>query len=246
MPILPLLIVLLLTAAVSAQPMNAMPDFPTITVTGEATVAVKPDRAVIGLGAVAQADDAAAAQQRVNEIMHQAIDAIRQVGVPEDRIQTAGLSLQPVYSQPGRGHVQGGESHVPTIVGYRASNTVRVQLDDLELIGKVIDAGITAGANQLEGINFEIKDDTQSRSQALEQATANARSKADVIARAAGTPVSVLHNITEGGVHIVSPVYRGARALAAMEMDTPVQPGEVQIRASVTVTYRVNVDGPNP
>ena len=245
MPVLPLLIVLLLTAAVSAQPMNAMPDFPTITVTGEATVAVKPDRAVIGLGAVAQADDAAAAQQRVNEIMHKAIDAIRQVGVPEDRIQTAGLSLQPVYSQPGRRQMQDGEGHVPTIVGYRASNTVRVQLDDLELIGKVIDAGITAGANQLEGINFEIKDDTQPRSQALEQATANARSKADVIAQAAGTPISVLHNITEGGVHIIAPVYRGVRAMAAMEMDTPVQPGQVQIRASVTVTYRVNVDRPN-
>lgn len=243
MPVLPLLIVLLLTAAVSAQPMNAMPDFPTITVTGEATVAVKPDRAVIGLGAVAQADDAAAAQQRVNEIMHKTIDAIRQVGVPEDRIQTAGLSLQPVYSQAKSR--QADEIHIPAIVAYRASNTVRVQLDDLDLIGKVIDAGITAGANQLEGINFEIKDDTQPRSQALEQATANARSKADVIAQAAGTPISVLHNISEGGVHIITPVYRGVRAMAAMEMDTPVQPGQVQIRASVTVTYRVNVDRPN-
>lgn len=244
MRIASLLTILFLTTAVSAQPIHPMPDFPTITVTGEATVAAKPDRAVVSLGAVAQADDAAAAQQRVNDIMQKAIDAIRQAGAPEDQIQTAGLSLHPVYSQPDR-RAQNAEPHTPTIVAYRASNTVRVQLDDLDLIGKVIDAGINAGANQLEGISFELKDDTQPRSQAIQQATHNARQKADVIAVASDTRLSTPHNITEGGVNIITPVYRGARAMAAMEMDTPVQPGQVQIRASVTVTYRIETDREN-
>ncbi len=235
------LTVLFAAAAVSAQPVQPLPDFPTITVTGEATVSAKPDRAVVSLGAVAQADDAAAAQEQVNGIMQKAIDAIRQVGVPEEQIQTAGLSLHPVYSQPDRNRPV-NEQHTPTIVAYRASNTVRVRLDDLDLIGKAIDAGINAGANQLEGISFELKDDTQTRAQALEQATRNAHHKAEVIAGASGTRLVALHNITEGGVNIITPVYRGARAVAAMEMSTPVQPGEVQIQGSVTVTYRIQVE----
>lgn len=231
---------LLFTAAATfAQPVQMMPDFPTITVTGDATVAARPDRAVVSLGTIAQADDAAAAQQRVNEIMQKAIAAIIEAGANEDQVQTAGLSLHPVYSQPDRR--QAGESHIPTIVGYRAGNTVRVQLDDLELIGKVIDAGITAGANQLEGISFELKDDTEQRSAALEQATANAHRKAQAIARASGSQIAALHNITESGVNVVVPVHRGVRAMAAMEMDTPVQPGQVQIRADITVTYRIDV-----
>ena len=244
MRIASLLAILFLTTAVSAQPIQPMLDFPTITVTGEATVAAKPDRTVISLGAVAQADDAAAAQQRVNEIMQKAIDAIRQAGAPEDQIQTAGLSLQPVYSQPDR-RAQNAEPHTPTIVAYRASNTVRVQLDDLELIGKVIDAGINAGANQLEGISFELKDDTQQRAEALDQATRNARQKAEVIATASGSRLSTPHSIVEGGVNVITPVYRGPRAMAAMEMETPVQPGQVQLRAGVTVTYRIQVDQEN-
>lgn len=210
---------------------------PSLTVSGDAEVAAEPDLAVVRLGATAQAPAAATAQQQVNEVMQRAISAIREAGVPEKQIQTTGLSLQPVYSHPRRGSPD-EEPQEPKIIAYRASNTVRVEVDDIASVGPVIDAGIGAGANELQGIFFELKDDTPQRAQALRQAVKSARHKADALAEAAGVRLLAIQHIQEGGVQIVSPMSHRAEAMA-FEASTPIQPGQVQVSASVTLTYRI-------
>lgn len=225
-------------AVAQQPPVLNLQDTPTLIVNGDAEVAADPDRAVVRLGAVAQAADAAGAQDQVNQIMQKAIAAIREAGIDEKLIQTEGLSLQPVYSQSTRRQMEEGEAHTPTIVAYRASNTVRVQVEDLPKVGAVIDAGIAAGANQLQGIHFELKDDTNARALALEQATQRARQKAEVLARASGVELKSLHNITENSVSIIAPVYGGG--LRTMQMEaTPVQPGQIRVQATVTLVFRI-------
>src|SRR5207253_878860 len=83
------------------------------------------------------------------------------LGVPAAQVQTAELNLSPVYAQ-GR---PGGESE-PRITGYQASNVVTVRLDKLDRVGPVIDAGLAAGANRLEGVGFGLRDDRQARAEA--------------------------------------------------------------------------------
>src|SRR5690606_33069280 len=113
---------------------------PFLRVAGEAQAAAEPDRAVVTLGATAQAQEARAAQEQVNGAMQRVVAAIEEAGVPEGRIQTAGLALHPVYSQPPRGPQS--EDTEPRIVGFRASNTVRVQVEEPRAIAGVIDAGL--------------------------------------------------------------------------------------------------------
>jgi uncharacterized protein len=234
---LALLLSLITTAA--AQQADRDPR-PRLTVAGEAQVSAKPDRAVVTLGATAQADQAADAQQQINQVMTKAIDAIKQAGIAEDKIQTAGLSLYPVYSEHGDRPRPANQPQEPRIVGYRASNTIRITLDDITAVGPIIDAGITAGANQLEGVSFELKDDTAQRAEALKQAAANARQKANALAAATGVNLDSLHEIIEGGVSIVPPQPMTRHAAFAMETATPVQPGQVQIQAAVTLTYVIS------
>jgi uncharacterized protein YggE len=244
------LLVLLIMPRAHAQPQPQPPAAPragppTLTVTGEGESAARPDRAVVRLGAAAQGETASAAQEQVNQVMQAAIDAIRAAGIKDEMISTAGLSLYPVYSDQAPRPMPGGQQQRPSeprIVAYRAGNSVRVVVDDLAKVGDVIDDGVKAGANQIEELTFQLKDDTAARREALTGASKQARAKADAIAQAMGLRIDGVVEVTEGGVQIMRPRMEMARggAVAAMEAATPVQPGQVDVHATVTVTYRVS------
>lgn len=213
---------------------------PTLTVTGKGEYAARPDRAVLQLGAVAQAEQAAEAQEQVNA-MGEALEAIRDVVGEEGSISTVGISLQPVYTDRHARLLDGQPPPEPRIIGYRAGNRLRVVIDDLTKVGDVIDAGVRAGANQVEGLSFELKDDTAARRGALTDAANQASDKATALAAALGVRIERVLAVKEGHVDVVRPRMELARAgVAAMDMATPVQPGNVDVSASVTVTYRVS------
>lgn len=221
---------------------------PTITVTGTGRVKVAPDQAVVRLGAVVQAEEAAAAQEQLNEIVRNAIEAIRELDVPEANIQTSELSLSPVYAQPDRrrpgeevGAVIGRRPTEPRIVAYRATNVLSVTVTDLSKIGDVIDAGVAAGANEIQGISFGLRNDLPQRLAALKEAVNEAKQKAEAMASALGVALVEPIDVQEQG--LVRPymqmdyAYSRAEGLAAA---TPVQPGEVAVEATVLVRYRID------
>ena len=216
---------------------------PTITVSASAEVSAQPDEAVVRLGMLAQAPEAADAQQRVNETMQRILAAVTGLGIPERSVRTEDLSLSPVYADqrpmPDR------EPQEPRIVGYRASNVVTIEVTDLARIGEIIDAGIGAGANQLQGISFRLRDDGEARAEAMRQAVAEAAVQAKAIADALGVRLGPVQEVVAGGYDVRPPTpYVGARFAVAEMAATPVQPGEVGITASVTVTYGIVADAP--
>jgi len=204
-----------------------------LTVSGNGEVRVEPDLATVRLGIVGQAETARVAQDAVNHVGAAILDALADVGVDDD-IQTAGLNLTPLY----RRMRADGE---PEIIGYRASNTVSVRVTDVRLVGGIIDAGLEAGANQLQGVSFGLQDDLAAREEALRMAIAEARRKAEAMADALGAKLAGVLRVNEGGVFVQRPVMEmGARARAAQQMTpTPVAPGSVSVSASVSIEYRI-------
>src|SRR5690606_4035377 len=137
-----------LVASASAQERSDFREPPVLRVSASAEVSIQPDHAIVRLGVLAEAPDAATAQNQVNETMQRVLDGMRGIGVPDQALRTEDLSLYPVYgNQP---YSQRGEPQEPRIVGYRASNVVSVEVVELARIGEVIDTGIEAGANQLQ------------------------------------------------------------------------------------------------
>ena len=222
------------TAIAQSGP-GAGPAVPAITVTGTAEVAAAPDRALVSLGAVVENKQAQEAQKQIAQIMQRVIKDIKAQGIPEDKIRTVGLSLNPVYSHPAPR--AGQEPEAPRIVAYRAANTVRVQVDDLERVGGVIDAGIAAGANQLNSLAFDLRDDLKYRKQALQLAAQEARIKAEAIASALNLQLGEVLEIREEGAPAHYPVER--RMAAPSAAGTPIQPGQVQVNASVNLRLRL-------
>ena len=215
---------------------------PFLRVAGEAEVATAPDLAVVTLGVGAQADQASAAQNQVSQVMQRVTAALVEAGVPAARIQTVGLSLYPVYSQPDYRQQNDAQAHEPRVVGFRAANTVRVRLEDIARIGNVLDAGLSAGANEIQGISFELSNDTAQRTEALAAAVRNARTKAEALADAAGVRLLDVQRIEESGGGAPEPMHR-TMGFAAMEAGTPVEPGQVQVSARVVLTFRIASQG---
>ncbi len=215
-------------------------DRPTLVVGGQGEVAVEPDQTIVQLGATIQEEEAEAAQQAVNEIMAEVIDRLEDLDIPEKRIQTARLTLQPVYDDRRPREAEGE----PRIIGYRAMNVVRVTIDGVEGVGEVIDACVAAGANQLQSVSFSLEDDTAARHRSMRKAVQDAQAKAKVLAEAMGVRLSAVRTVVEGNVQTARYAGQSAMALAGMAMETSarattVQPGEVRVRANVTVVYLI-------
>src|SRR5690606_12478695 len=180
----------------------------------------------------AEAPEAAAAQSQVNTTMQAILAAVKALGGPERAIRTEQLTLNPVYDV---GAPQGRRNE-PRIVGYSASNVVSVELDDIAKIGDVVDAGIEAGANQLQGISFHTRDDTAARSEALRLAVRDARLRAQALAAALGVRLAGWR-AGGAGVGVVQPAQPHAASRFAHAAATPIQPGQVEIAARVTATF---------
>lgn len=230
--------VLALAAMMTAvgQEARRFGNFPSITVQGQGEVSAKPDFATVRLGAEAQADTAADAQKAVNEVLNAALEAVQELGVEEKNIRTTGLNVYPVYANQRPNTMRDDD---PRIAGYRASNVVQVELSDLELVGKVVDAGMKAGLNRVEGIDFELRNDLPHRQEALRKASREARAKAEAIAEAMDVQLGSVLSVHEGGGEAIPYAPRmGRMATMAMAAEsTPVQPGEIRLQETVSVTY---------
>lgn len=221
---------------------NAAPQAATmLTLAAEGRVTRAPDVATFSAGVVSQGPSASEALRANATDMTRVIAALKRAGVADKDIQTSNLSLNPVYA-PQRNLPDGMlEPAQPRIIGYQANNTVSVRQHKLGDLGKVIDALVTAGANQVNGPGFEIDDPDPAQDEARAAAMAKARARAELYARAAGLHVARIVSISEsGGWTPPQPVmYRMAAMDAGSAPTSPVQAGEMQMSVTVTVQFEL-------
>jgi len=211
-----------------AQPTGAHgaaadPSPATITVTGIGSVTTVPDRGSLDLTVETRRQTAAAAMTQNGADVASVVAAVQKAGVAKADIRTAQVSLTPLTSDDGT-----------TIVGYSASNTLTVTVKALAQAGTIVDAAVAAGANGISGPSLVRSDADSLYRQALKNAVADARQKAETLADAAGSHLAAVTAIVEGGGAV--PVPFADKAAAATPTVT-IEPGQQSIDASVTVTY---------
>lgn len=202
---------------------------PTIVVTGEAQQQVDPDTAVVTLGVATERPTAREASSVNAATMRPVIDAAKAAGIAERDIATAQTTLTPVYDTPVNGQA-------PRIKGFRAVNTVVIQVHKIDSAGDLVGRLIDRGANSLEGIDFKVADLTPARDALYAQATLDARHRAEIYASALGLKLGRVLSITpEGGV--AEPMPPRAFRMAAAPAPVPLQAGTQTVDARVTVTW---------
>jgi uncharacterized protein len=204
-----------------------------ISVSGTGRVVITPDIADLRLGVAVTKPTVKEARALAADQMTKVIAALKKLGIADKDLQTTGLSLQPQYTYPSSGQAR--------LTGYTLSNAVAITLRDLDKLGDVIDNGLAAGATTLDGVWFRVDDPTRAGEQARQQAMAEAKAKAQTLARAAGVAITGVASISETSAPPPQPYYMdGARAAAlAQDTGTPIQVGTNEVVVTVTVEYLI-------
>ena len=200
-----------------------------ITASGEVTRV--PDVAVISAGVVTRQQTASSAIQENSSRMERVLAALKKAGVAERDVQTSSLSLSPEYRYQ--------ENQPPQLVGYTASNQVSIRFRDIRNSGKILDALVAEGANQINGPSLTIDKPEAALDEARQQAIANGRARAELYARTLGKRVARVVWVSEGGGNypVPPPMPVMMEARMAGQADTKVVPGEQKLQVSVSMVF---------
>ena len=206
---------------------------PIISVNGDGFVEVAPDRAIISVGVVTREKNPSEVQNLNAQAAKSVIDSITGLGIERKNISTGNYSFNPIYRyNDGKNFLE----------GYEATNSVTISVDDLNLVGKIIDAALSHGANQVNSLNFGLRDKKIHENEAIRLAIADARRKAEVAASALGKTIVGVRNVSINSSSVITPrnakLARGT-ANDSINVETPIESGTVQCSANVHVEFEI-------
>jgi uncharacterized protein YggE len=202
-----------------------------VVATGEVTRV--PDIARIGAGVVSQAPSATAALSQNARQMASVRAALAKAGIADRDIQTSSISLNPEYRYV--------ENRPPELLGYRASNEVTVRFRDIANTGKILDALVAQGANQINGPTLAIDKPEEALDEARTAALAIARARADLYAKAVGKSVTRILSISEAGANYQPPrPMMMAQGRGGTADSAKIDPGEQSVAVSLSVSFELN------
>jgi uncharacterized protein YggE len=226
------LAVLLSTVPVAAFASES-PGQPTIRVVARGAVTVKPDRAEIVLGVMTDKETATAAVAENARKMGRVLVVLKKEFGGTGEIKTSEISVHPRFDESRDGTVNRHHIH-----GYTAINTLRISLPDTRVVGPLLDSAFQAGANTIEDVEFTLKDRESAQNQALHDASAKARSRATAMAEGQGMRVGDVISVSEGERDSPFSEFQDkALYKYANIMPMPLEPGSIQVSATVTVVF---------
>lgn len=205
----------------------------TVSVDGSSTLKVAPDKATINVSIETTDKDAKVASAQNATIMNNIQKNIMALAISKDKIKTINYNLSPKYTY---------DNGKQKLVGYTVSNEIMISVDNVEMVGNVIDTAINSGATNVDSVEFGLKDDQMYRDKALQQAVLDAKRKAEVVAGALGRNIVDVKSINISNAYIEpralnSALYMKADAASA---PTPIQAGSINIKATVSATFAMN------
>lgn len=226
-----LLILMLFCSATFAEELPP----PIISVSGEGIVEATPDRATISIGVVTREKNPSAVQAANAKAATSVINSIVTLGIERKNISTGNYNFNPTYRHDN------GRSEID---GYEATNSVIIVVDDLNLVGKIIDTALSHGANRVDSLNFGMRNKTAYQDEALRLAILDAKRKAEVAANVLGKSIMGVRSISINHSSIDAPRnYKMARSMAMDEaagFETPIESGTLQCSASVHIEFEIS------
>lgn len=213
-----------------------------LTISAQGTTTRTPDMATYTAGVTTQGTTASEALAANSSRMTQVVAALKKAGIADKDIQTSNLNLNPVYAQPKRLPDGSYVDEPQRIIGYQANNTVSVRQRKLDAMGKVIDALVNAGANQVNGPSFALSQPDAAQDEARVDAMKAARARAELYARASGLRVLRILSINESGSWTPQPVMFVRKEVADVAPPAPPPPvaaGELELNVTVTVQFEL-------
>ncbi|KXK12587.1 MAG: putative periplasmic immunogenic protein [Chloroflexi bacterium OLB14] len=208
----------------------------TLNVNGVGVVYLTPDIAYITIGVNTQRDNASEAVDANKEQTAAVIQAIKDAGVEDKDIRTNNFSIwsNPQYDSSGQ---------LSGVINYSVDNTVNVTVRNIDKLGDLLDAAITAGANSIYSIQFDVEDKSKAQEEARTKAVEDAKAEAAGLAETSGVALDMIQNISyyeSGGAYYYDMGYgKGGGGAGVEAAAVPIQPGQLAVTVSVNITYTI-------
>jgi len=212
---------------------------PRILVTGQGSVNVAPDMAVLALTVTREAETARAALDANSSAMSEVLAAMKAEGIEERDLQTSGFSIQPRHFRPPA--KSSGNREPARIVGYIVRNSLTVRVRDIGAIGAILDKSVTLGVNEGGNIRFTNEDPSAAIAQARAMAVKEAIAKAKTLAEAASVKVGKLLEISEQSFNPQPMSMARAEMSMGRSADVvPIAAGENTYKVTVNVSFAID------
>ena len=207
---------------------------PIISVSGEGIVEAPPDSATISVGVVSRNKDATKVQSENARSATNIINSIATLGIERKNIRTGNYNFRQVYRYDEEGK--------SIFDGYEVTNTVTIFVNDLEKVGKVIDAALSNGANKIDSLNFGIRDKEKFQNDALRLAVSDAKNKAEIVAAGLGKSIVGVRNVSVNSTSIRTQGMEKVNMMATRDasFSTPIESGTLTCSASVHVDFEIS------
>jgi uncharacterized protein YggE len=200
----------------------------TVTVSGQGEVQARPDLAIVNLGVQTESGSAQSATEENNVKVQALLEVLDDGNIPAENIRTRSFQLFPRYDY-------GNNKDTQTLIGYSVTNVIQVEITNLDELGMLLDQVVNAGANNIQGIRFEISDKQDLADRARQAAVENARKKAEHLAELTGAVLGPVMNIQESS-NLPEPIIREEN-LAAQAAEVPIVPGSYRVQISVSISW---------
>jgi hypothetical protein len=233
-PIIVALIIVLGLGVIAGFYFNMKDGERTISATGNAQISVMPDKAIVYLQIQTRNESADSAKNMNSEVSQKALDALKAIGIQSSDIETENYNINPEYDwSDGK----------QTLLGYVASNTLKVSSTDFNNVGKIVDAAVDAGA-LVSYINFDLSNAKQNeyKAQVLANASQDAKAKAEAIANGLGKKLGGLVSVSGSDYNYMPyPLYSRAEASGVdlKQVTTNISPQKLEVSGTVSVTYSI-------
>lgn len=230
------LLVMVALTACQATPVlagggGAQPQVRTLSVNGNGKVYLTPDVAYINIGVQSQSESVSDALNENSRKAQAIANALKEMGVAEKDIQTSAFNIFPQQQYDPEGKMTG--------ILYVVDNTVNVTVRDLTVLGKLLDAAVRAGANNIYGITFDVVDKSKAITEARQLAAEDARRQAEELAGAAGVKLVRVQSISSYVSSGPAPLYDAKGGVAAVGQ-VPISAGQMVISVDVNITYEID------
>lgn len=210
-----------------------------LSVRGEAVLMVEPDQVSITIGVISDNKNAKLALAENSQTMRDTIAALESLGFIKDDYQTQNFSIRPQWSS----RPSNSSNAKREIIGYSVNNSLQLKTGRIDDIGDVIAATTDVGANQIQSIQFGLKNPRQYREQAIVAASNNAKADAQSLAKANGVRIINVQSINLNNASAsISQVPKAMVMESRMMADSapPIQAGDISVRASVNIVYEID------
>ena len=212
-----------------------------ISVVGRGQVPATPNLADVSVGVSTQAQTAKGALAKNSETMTSLHNSLKEKGVEAKDIETTQFYVYPVYSQPSPRQPP-GEEFTPRVVGYRVVNMVKVTVRQIDKLGDLLDLVVKSGANEVHGINLRVDNDNELLDRARKLAMADAKRKAELLAKEADVTLGMPWQIIENGTE--APQYWSVPAPTQMSgvspaPRAPIATGEREVSVTIQISYEI-------